>query len=379
MAKRPADKATITPAPQARAPFEEHFLHHKRETTTATSTVSFCTVVTGCGASDIDETESIVDTEVPRPYVVILRNPKVVSDGLRVTIGFLSEDFYESRTDFLGTMFFFIPSLTTAQMDSIAAFAEVAEVYTPRGTLTQDLFPFNPANIPENPDEEPPSFFRNVTHFEPNGTYMRRHVLEKKAEIAQPWYADTHAPNEPMTMEMVMLSWPPGNGPVLSSSGFYRYDDSAGRGTFVYSADRGISPQHNEFSEVKIRGLFPGPHPVSAIMENDDWNFHGTKCVAKAVGKNVGVARRAEEVVVAIWDYHKQIFETWIDALAKIHEDIRSKSRGTRSVVNISISIHYKLIPKVCIDRFGKSFSRRLHPRSRTCMALLTPPATHGV
>jgi hypothetical protein len=59
VAKRPADKPTaieptITPAPEVRAPFEEHLLLEKRDTTTATSTVSFCTVVTGCGASDFD-------------------------------------------------------------------------------------------------------------------------------------------------------------------------------------------------------------------------------------------------------------------------------------------------------------------------------------
>jgi subtilisin family serine protease len=141
---------------------------------------------------------------------------------------------------------------------------------------------------------------------------------------------------------------------VKSHSGYYKYDDSAGKGTFVYQVDHGFSPQHNEFSEVKIRPLFPGPYPVNVVMENDDKKYHGTKCLGKAVGKNVGIARRAEEVVATVWDFNKQIYETWLDGLVKVHEDIRSKARGTRSVVSISISIHYKLMPKVTIDRFGK-------------------------
>lgn len=249
-----------------------------------------------------------------------------------------------------------------SEEDQLKAFSEVANVYTPRGTLTRAWFPENPANEPEDPYEEPPSFFRDVTHPATNGTYLRRHMLEKRAEIAQPWYAGIRA-KQTMTSEMVMLSWPPGSGPIEPYSGYYKYDDSAGQGTFVYSCDKGISPQHTEFSDVSIRGLFPGPYPLNAIMENDP-EHHGTKCMGKAVGKNVGVARRAQEVVATVFDHDKQIYETWLDALAKIHEDIRAKGRGTKSVVNVSISIHYKLIPKSCIDRFGKQalfFSTRTH------------------
>jgi hypothetical protein len=181
VAKRPADKATITPPPQVTVPFKKHSVHERSETTTATSTVSFCTVVTGCGESEIDKTDTVEELEKPRSYVVIPRDPKGVSDALKVTIAFLSDKFYESRTDALGTLFFFIPSLTTAQVDRITAFAEVAETYTPRGVLTHELFPDNPANIPEDPGEEPPSFFKNVTNFNSNGTYMRTPLAREES------------------------------------------------------------------------------------------------------------------------------------------------------------------------------------------------------
>ncbi|KAG7294022.1 hypothetical protein NEMBOFW57_004083 [Staphylotrichum longicolle] len=89
--------------------------------------------------------------------------------------------------------------------------------------------------------------------------------------------------------------------------------------------------------------LFPGPFPVSSFMETDT-NGHGTKCLSKAVGKTVGVARKAR-VVATVIDLRQSIYEHFLDALVLIHEDIYVKGRGTKSVVNFSISIVADRIP----------------------------------
>jgi len=67
--KRDLASPTITPA--SRVPFAEFLRLGKRdETTTTTTTISFCTQVTGCGATDITETSSATSTATPTAYVI---------------------------------------------------------------------------------------------------------------------------------------------------------------------------------------------------------------------------------------------------------------------------------------------------------------------
>ena len=122
----------------------------------------------------------------------------------------------------------------------------------------------------------------------------------------------------------------------------------------MYSVDYGATPSHQEFSEVLfLHPLNPGPYPVSGWMEND-LKKHGTLCLSKAVGKTVGIARKAT-VVAVVRDYQKSIYEHWLDALAKVHADIADGRRGTRSVVNLSISIPQHLLSATYLDKMGAS------------------------
>lgn len=245
-----------------------------------------------------------------------------------------ANSFWESKTDQLGTNFFFV-SLTDEQANTIRNNPLVKHVYVPMGPLVQSGLSILPRMQTEgnSPVESNPS--------DGNSTINERSALAKRAEIV--------VPNEPDTM--VLLSWPPGTGPV-PEMGEYKFDSSAGEGTYVYSCDWGADPSHSEFSEIlSFTPLFPGPFPVSSFMETDT-NGHGTKCLSKAVGKTVGVARKAR-VVATVIDLRQSIYEHFLDALALIHEDIYVKGRGTKSVVNFSISIVADRIPAAYQDTMG--------------------------
>jgi hypothetical protein len=139
-----------------------------------------------------------------------------------------------------------------------------------------------------------------------------------------------------------------------------RFDSSAGEGTYVYHVDYGAQPSHPEFSGVLfLHLLLLGPYPVSGWMENDR-KRHRTKCLSKAVGKTVGIARKAT-VVATVWDFTKMIFEHYLDGLAKVHADISTGARGAKSVVNFSISFPQGLVSDAFVDKLGKSLF--VHPQ----------------
>ncbi|KAK4096835.1 carbohydrate-binding module family 24 protein [Parathielavia hyrcaniae] len=312
VAKRNVAAATQAP----RVPFEEFaaFKFAKRAITTTTSTISFCTRVQGCGATDITETTSVAATAVSTPRVVIPRDPMNVA-GIRDAIQQQpagTNSFFESRTDQLGTNFFFLHASTDAQTDAIRGNSLVREVYIPKGIATaQDLSISKTGGGRLDNGEQ---FYSNHT------TKQERAVLSKRAEKVDPGVPDV----------MALLSWPPNTGVIPYSGGDCRYDDSAGSGTYVYSCDYGVTPTHPEFSDIaSFTPLFPGPFRVADFKENDR-KWHGTLCLSKAVGKTVGIARKAR-VVATVSDFNTAIYEHYLDGLALIHEDIYIKGRGTKT------------------------------------------------
>jgi hypothetical protein len=247
--------------------------------------------------------------------------------------------FYESQTNELGTIFFFIPSFTDAETDTIRNHAEVADAYIPRGQLT----------VPYWGGMTNPSTQARQRRGQ-NGTEAgtRRSIHAKRAESV-----DSKVYND-----MVLLSWPPNTGGV-PPIGDYRYDSSAGEGTYVYSIDFGADPSHPEFSDIlSFTPLFPQPFAVSGFMENDS-KKHGTGCLSKAAGKTVGIARKAR-LTATVFDQKTHINEHWLDGLAKVHQDIYVKARGTKAVVNFSVCLPAGHLSNAYQDKMGKS-PRTLH------------------
>lgn len=329
-----------------RIPFTEFRKLGKRAVTTTTSTISFCTRVTGCGETDITKTTTAASTATPNIRVVIPRDPKNVA-GLRSALQRQlpgDSGFYESQTNELGTIFFFIPSFTDAETDTIRNHAEVADAYIPRGELTVGYW----GGI-RNPSSQAKE------HHGQNGTEAgtRRSSHVKRAELV-----DSNVLNP-----MVLLSWPPNTGGV-PPFGDYKYDSSAGEGTYVYSVDFGATPSHPEFSDIQsFTPLFPQPFAESGFTESDD-KKHGTGCLSKAVGKTVGIARKAR-VTATIINFKTHINEHWLDGLAKVHQDIYVKGRGTKTAVNFSVCLPAGHLPSAYQDKMGKS--PRI-PRQESCV-----------
>ncbi|KAL5049507.1 glycosyl hydrolase family 71-domain-containing protein [Aspergillus fruticulosus] len=314
-------KRAIAARTHAHAPGEFHRLT-KRATTTTTSTISFCTQVTGCGATDITSSSTVEATATTQPRVVIPRDPNSVDDvraTLQQQMGGAATEMFESRTDQLGTIFFFVPAFTDDQTAAIGGHAQVADAYIPRGRMTRDFWA-----VVRNPDsggggrpygnEDDDWLMDSLNSTESELELQGRSILAKRSETVQ-----TDQPDS-----MALLSWPPASGPV-PETGEYRFDSSAGEGTYVYDLDYGADPTHPEFSD------------VFEWMENDE-KQHGTSCISKAVGKTVGIARKAT-VIATVWDFEKGIYEHWLDGLAKVHADLLAGARGSKSIMKLGAAV----------------------------------------
>jgi hypothetical protein len=224
VAKRAA--AAPTQAPQIHGEGKSRKLT-KRATTTTTSTISFCTQVTGCGASEITTTTSIEATATTNPRVIIPRDPASV-DGVRATLqqqlGGSALDLFESRTLQLGTIFFFVPAFTDDQTAAIRGHAQVADAYIPRGRLMRDYWatvrdptsgggggPFaRDDDVGGDDDDDDDDWFIMDTLNSTESEMQERSVLAKRSETVQ-----SNQPNV-----MALLSWPPSTGPVPSEEAY---------------------------------------------------------------------------------------------------------------------------------------------------------------
>ncbi|KAL7794470.1 subtilisin-like protein [Trichoderma ceciliae] len=111
----------------------------------------------------------------------------------------------------------------------------------------------------------------------------------------------------------------------------YYYDKSAGNGTFAYVVDSGINAKHVEFEGRASNGY-------NAI--NDDFtdiNGHGTHVAGIIGSKSFGVAKRAELIGVKVFLNRESLISTILDGYQWAVNDIRSKSRQSRSVINMSL------------------------------------------
>ncbi|KAJ0413073.1 glycosyl hydrolase family 71-domain-containing protein [Aspergillus carlsbadensis] len=343
-------KRAVAPTQAPQIPSEEETRRlTKRATTTTTSTISFCTQVTGCGATEITTTSSEASTATAHARVIIPRdtgNVDGIKTALQQQLVGTEHDLFESRSDQLGTIFFFVPAFTDAQTAAVRVHAQVADAYIPYGPLTHSFWGMirDPTSEGEpfagDDDDEDWIMAMDAVNRTESGLHERS-ILAKRSETVQ---SGTFG-------EMAMLSWAPGQGPV-PEEGDYKYDSSAGEGTYVYDLDYGADPNHEEFSDVLfLHPLFPGPEAQSQWMENDR-KRHGTGCISKAVGKTVGIARKAT-VVATVWDARRSIYEYWLDALVKVHADIRAGGRGTKSVVNLSISMPQNLVRAAYVDKMA--------------------------
>ncbi|KAF2125602.1 glycoside hydrolase family 55 protein [Dothidotthia symphoricarpi CBS 119687] len=307
----------------------------RQQDATRTTTVASCLTVTGCHVRGTDLTTTTVEpTATPAPYIVYPASPIFVGN-LRTALLALPGGFYESVSPTLGTMFFFMNGITAPDVERLQAQSAqlgIQDIYMPHGMLTRGEASFlNPViEAVSVPEDETSIWHANMTEKFGIDTAADIIALRKRAE----------ASDSNTKPEMAALSWGPESASPNQDGNFY-FDDSLGEGTFLYSVDWGASLSHTELSGLKPSAILVEPYPPTVVGDNPSGGtkpgFHGTCMLAKMAGKSLGSARKATVSFTAI-NYEKSVYEHFIDALLKVHDDIAKNSRGKKSVVNMSLS-----------------------------------------
>ncbi|KAM5354150.1 hypothetical protein ACJ41O_000800 [Fusarium nematophilum] len=116
-----------------------------------------------------------------------------------------------------------------------------------------------------------------------------------------------------------------------SGSTTYRYDDSAGRSTYAYVVDSGIRITHNDFGGRAVRGY------NAAGGTFDDTFGHGTHVAGTIGGSTYGVAKSTNLVDVKVFIGRQSTTAIILDGFNWAVNDITSKGRAGRAVINLSL------------------------------------------
>ncbi|CRK16505.1 hypothetical protein BN1708_011794 [Verticillium longisporum] len=111
----------------------------------------------------------------------------------------------------------------------------------------------------------------------------------------------------------------------------YRYDNSAGAGTFAYVVDSGILTTHTNFGGRAIRGY------NAAGGEWVDSIGHGTHVAGTIGSTTYGVAKAAILIDVKVFVGRTSSTSIILDGFNWAVNDIVSKNRASRSVINLSL------------------------------------------
>ncbi|TQV93582.1 alkaline serine protease Alp1 [Cordyceps javanica] len=120
----------------------------------------------------------------------------------------------------------------------------------------------------------------------------------------------------------------------LSSSGpgadVFRYDDTAGKGTFAYVVDWGIDNSHPDFGGRVTQGY-------SLNGNFDDLDPHGTMVAGALASKTYGVAKNAEIIDVRIAHKKDSLSQSSIlNGFNWAIDDIIKRGRVGKAVINVS-------------------------------------------
>ncbi|RAH47456.1 S8 family peptidase [Aspergillus brunneoviolaceus CBS 621.78] len=115
----------------------------------------------------------------------------------------------------------------------------------------------------------------------------------------------------------------------------YVYDDSAGIGTYAYIVDTGILSSHDEFGgRVLLAYNAAGGQHVDGVG-------HGTHVAGIIGGRTYGVAKRATLVSVKVFVGESSSTSVILDGFNWAVNDIVSKNRTSKSVINMSLGGSY--------------------------------------
>ncbi|KAK4078108.1 uncharacterized protein Triagg1_3124 [Trichoderma aggressivum f. europaeum] len=124
----------------------------------------------------------------------------------------------------------------------------------------------------------------------------------------------------------------------------YRYDKSAGNGTFAYVVDSGIFTKHEEFGGRATVGYSVDPGVLS------DNSGHGTHVSGIIAGKTFGVVKQAELIGVKVLLDDSGYISDVLDGFQWAVQDIVLKNRQSRSVINLSVGGPHSFAMNQAVD-----------------------------
>ncbi|EGU76035.1 alkaline proteinase [Fusarium oxysporum f. sp. raphani 54005] len=116
-----------------------------------------------------------------------------------------------------------------------------------------------------------------------------------------------------------------------SGSTSYIYDTTAGQGSYAYVVDSGVQVSHTNFGGRASLGY----NAVGGAHE--DTLGHGTHVAGTIAGTTYGVAKRANIISVKVFAGREGSTSTILAGFNWAVNDITSKSRAGRSVINLSL------------------------------------------
>ncbi|KAF6806777.1 Alkaline protease 1-like protein 3 [Colletotrichum sojae] len=111
----------------------------------------------------------------------------------------------------------------------------------------------------------------------------------------------------------------------------YKYDESAGEGTYAYVVDSGINTNHNEFEGRATQGY----NGAGGVF--DDTFGHGTHVAGTIGGKTYGVAKKTNLIDVKVFIGKESSTSIILDGYQWAVQDIVAKGRQSRAVINMSL------------------------------------------
>ncbi len=140
----------------------------------------------------------------------------------------------------------------------------------------------------------------------------------------------------------------------------YYYEDSR-REDYVPLQPPGNGP-HPEFQGQRIEHIRGKEYGDDFLVVNEDNVRHGSGVVSKVIGKKLGIATKTTAVILDLKtkkpasSAEEFVWEKILEALLNAADDIATKKRSGKSVVNMSLGFGVDShIPQAFIDMFGKS------------------------